>query len=183
MAATAQAQTTVLAFDDLTPQQFGSNLVYQGYVFSPRYQFRIVPPGTLPHVSASNFLGITLSDSLGGSPNPLYRGSPGDNGLLHVSRLDNQPFSLDSLTAVGVLWGVSSSNGGGWGSSASGLASFSGPDWTHVSWLLFGAGSGDPRGFDNLSLTAVPEPGAFWLFGIGLAALALRRMAQGRPGH
>ena len=177
MTATAQAQTSVLTFDDLTPATLGTNLIYEGYVFSPRYRFDIAPPSAALSGHGSNFVGMTASLALAGNLNPNYLGNPDDFGLLFVRRVDNQPFSLSALTAVGVLWGVTSSAGGAWGAEDNGPANFSGPEWSNLSWLLFGAGGGDPRGFDNLTLTAVPEPATAWLLGIGLGALALRRAA------
>jgi len=58
------------------------------------------------------------------------------------------------LTAIGILWGVTSSAGGSFAADSSGAVNFSDTSWTNLSWLAVSAGSGDYRDFDNLVLTA-----------------------------
>lgn len=181
----AMAQTTVLGFDDLAPGRYFSNLNYEGYVLSPAYAFNIGAAGQFPQFAPSSWLGISNSDSLGPA-NASYLGTAGAD-LLFLTRQDGAPFSLDALTAIGVLWGVTSSNGGSFAPAGSGAVNFTDASWTNLNWLAFSAGSGDYRGFDNLALTAVPEPAAAWLLlaGLGVVGLAtLRRQArsQSRQG-
>lgn len=176
-AAPAQAETATLAFNDLSPGLYGSNLAYQGYVISPSHNFAIVSAGTPPQFAPSAFLGISQSTVLN-TANAGFMGTAGS--LLYIARADGLPFTLESLTSVGAQWGVSSSNSGAQGFLSSGAASFSGAEWTGVQWLQFGAGSGDFRGFDNLVLTAVPEPasGLLLLMGAAVLAAARRRPVQ-----
>jgi hypothetical protein len=176
-AGAAQAQTVTLTFDGLTPTVYAGNFAYQGYVFSPSHNVAVVAAGTPPQFASSAFLGLSQSSTLGPS-NPGYLGIP--DSLLYVARADGLPFSVQSLTAVGVLWGLQTSNGGTQAVLDPGSISFSGPQWSAVQWLQFGAGSGDFRGFDNLVLTAVPEPGTALLVGVGAIALAARRLRMQR---
>jgi hypothetical protein len=178
-ASASQAQTVTLTFDDLTPALYTSNFTYQGYIFSPSHAVAVVAGGFGPQFASSAFLGFSQSSTLGPA-NPGYLGSFGS--LLYVTRADGLPFSVLSLSAVGAQWGMSTSNGGGQGFlGPSGPVSFSGPEWTAVQWLQFGAGSGELRGFDNLVLAAVPEPGTALLMALGAIALAARRR-QRHPG-
>ena len=57
---------------------------------------------------------------------------------------------------------------------------FSGQDIRRIelSQLVNNTNNGDGIGWDNLSFTSVPEPGASALVGIGLMAMALRRRRQ-----
>lgn len=183
LASGAAAQTTVLGFDDLAPGRYFSNLNVEGYVLSPAFAFSIGGGGQFPHFAPSSWLGISNSDSLGPA-NASYLGTPGAD-LLFLTRQDGLPFSLDSLTAIGVQWGLSSSAGGAFAPSGSGAVNFSGASWTNLNWLAFTAGSGDYRGFDNLALTAVPEPAAAWLLlaGLGLMAGKMRRAGRRRLGR
>lgn len=172
MAGAAQAQTVTLSFDDLAAGLYTSNFSYQGYIFSPSHNVAVVAGGTPPLFAPSAFLGLSQSSTLN-APNPGYLGNAGS--LLYVTRADGLPFTVESLTAVGVLWGLETSKGGTQGFMSPGPALFSGPEWTAVQWLQFGAGSGDFRGFDNLVLTAVPEPGSALLLALGGVALAAWR--------
>lgn len=172
----AMAQTTVLDFDDLTPGRYFSNMIYEGYVLSPAHAFSIGDAGQFPQFAPSSWLGISNSDSLGPA-NTSYLGTPGAD-LLFLTRQDGTPFSLDSLTAIGVLWGVTSSAGGAFAPYSSGAVNFNDAAWQNLNWLAFSAGSGDYRGFDNLSLTAVPEPAAAWLLLAGLGVMGLVKLRR-----
>ena len=176
-AGAAQSQTVTLTFDSLAPMVYAGNFAYQGYVFSPSHNVAVVAGGTPPQFASSAFLGLSQSSTLGPA-NPGYLGNP--DSLLYVTRADGLPFSVQSLTAVGVFWGLQTSNGGTQAVLDPGPISFNGPQWSAVQWLQFGAGSGDFRGFDNLVLTAVPEPGTAWLVAMGAIALAVRRLQMQR---
>lgn len=166
------AQTVTLGFDDLTPGIYGSNLLYQGFVLSPSHNLAIVAAGAPPQFASSAFLGISQSSTLNAA-NPSFLGSA--SNLLYITRADGLPFSVSSLDAVGVQWGMSSSSGGSAGFLSSGVSNFSGPDWSAVQWLQFSAGSGDFRGFDNIVLTVVPEPASALLLALGGVVLAAWR--------
>lgn len=167
-----QAQTVTLSFDDLSAGLYSANFTYQGYIFSPSHNVAVVAGGTSPQFAPSAFLGMSQSSTLN-VPNPGYLGDP--DSLLYVTRADGLPFTVESLTAVGIFWGLQTSRGGTQAFLSAGPAVFSGPEWTAVQWLQFGASSGDFRGFDNLVLTAVPEPGTALLLAMGGVALAAWR--------
>lgn len=171
----AQAQTVTLHFDDLASTVYASNFTYEGYVFSPSHNVAVVAAGAPPQFAASAFLGLSASSTLS-PPNPAFLGTA--DSLLYVTRADGLPFTLQSLTGVGAQWGVVSSNGGAAGFAGSGPVNFSGSEWAGLQWLQFSAGNGDFRGFDNLVLTAVPEPSTALLLAMGAIALAARRRQQ-----
>lgn len=167
----AKAETQLLNFDDLSQGRYSTNVVYKGYILSPRFYFDVLPAPN----GASNY--VNLNQTVGSPPNP---GFVRDEGLLVIEREDGQRFNLEGITAVALLIGVFSSNGGFFDFPATGAYSFSGPQWTNVEWIAFGVSSGDlPRGFDNLVLTAVPEPSAGLLLACGLIGLlAMRRLTN-----
>ncbi len=137
-AGAAQSQTVTLTFDSLAPMVYAGNFAYQGYVFSPSHNVAVVAGGTPPQFASSAFLGLSQSSTLGPA-NPGYLGNP--DSLLYVTRADGLPFSVQSLTAVGVFWGLQTSNGGTQAVLDPGPISFNGPQWSAVQWLQFGAGS------------------------------------------
>ena len=169
----AASQTLLFDFDDVTPGIYSTNFTYQGYIFSPRFNFYLVAPNTDINPQPTTWLGMTNSSSLG-PVNPQYLG-PANGPLIYLVRQDGASFTLEGLTSVGIVAGVISSNGGSFTFPQNAALSFSGPAWTAVQWLGFGAGSGGLKGFDNLVLSAVPEPAAGWLFALGLMGVALNR--------
>jgi hypothetical protein len=169
------AQTVNLSFNELAPGGYDSNLSYQGHLFSPSHRLAIVGASQFPLNWSSSWLGLSQSDTLGPS-NPGFVGETGF--LLFLAREDGRSFDVNEITSLGVGWVMVSSAGGVFQPSMNGKVSLSGPEWTSVQWLQFGAGSGDFRGFDDLVLTAVPEPASALLLLIGGAALLAARRSS-----
>ena len=133
--------------------------------------------------------------------NPNYIGPAGQNyASLSVQAVDRSSFSLlefDLLCCNGTA--LLSSNGGliDWGfpvdNSNFGHKTFSGPEWTNITWfMLVKYTSGEtPSTIDNITIN-IPEPGTGLLIATALAALCSTRLRRaslrrdrslGRPSH
>ncbi len=171
----------MITFDFEQPGVFDSfsitNTTTQGVTFSPNCHIDWGNP--LPALYDSTWIGF---DTFGcGNPlttNPNYLGPNLYPASIFVF-FESGPFSLRELTVALPTWKLTSSNGGFFDSLSVGIAaeaSFVGPAWTDVAWLLFYQDfeSGSPSGFDNL-IIQVPEPATLALLGLVLAGLALNR--------
>ena len=116
-----------------------------GYGLSPSRAFSVGGASQFPYFAASSWLGISNSDSLG-PVDASFLGTAGAD-LFYLTRQDGAAFSLDSLTAIGILWGVTSSVGGSFAADSSGAVNFSDTSWMNLKWLAFSAGSGDYSAF------------------------------------
>ena len=193
----AQAGIILIDFNDQTPVPFVfNNLTTQGFRLSPNAHYQIVDgPSSFFNPHTSNWIGWdgTGFNPVHGGPNPHYLGPPIERdpfGSLIPSLwidFNGAPFSLLELETVslqgsGSLLQFTSSNGGDLSARGESHVSFSGTEWTNVSWVLVDNPNhgGVASGFDNLTLRVadgpqgLPEPATVWL--IGLAGLMFRAL-------
>ncbi len=79
-----------------------------------------------------------------GNPSPgLYIHTSCCSTPYRMDRTDGQPFSLNSMWGSGGASGTITSSGGGSQSLHSGTNTFSGSQWTNVTWIEWIAGGGD----------------------------------------
>jgi hypothetical protein len=181
------AVPVTLDFDDLagsnTPQF--ANLDYQGFRLSSCSYYQLPTSGGFGDSQWFGFgIGGTArnADFIGGETCDDGR------GLLYIDR-NGEPFSLDSFygaLGTGPSLILSSSKGGFVSlSPANGfpnpsLFTFSGPEWSDVSWIRLTEGFGTTVGFDHMTLHTIPEPQVLALLGVGLLLTAARRKLQVR---
>lgn len=190
--AASVAQATVLDFEDSSGAGpiITSNYFSQGFRVSPNGHFDAMEAFTdFAGTWASTWFGFDASGGCPGTFNPNFLGpaslaitpSSSNCGYVFVD-YSEQAFSLTGLDVVWSGWSVASSNGG-FATSAlpdfpGGVLhphmTFSGAQWTDISWLLFYSPSGGPVGIDNLAFN-VPEPATPALLGMAFAGFAFTR--------
>jgi hypothetical protein len=184
----ALAVPVTLDFDDLpgsnTP--IFANLDYQGFRLSTCSYYQLPTSGGF---GDSQWFGFGVG---GTARNPGFIGS--DNcddgrGLLYIDR-GGETFSLESFygaLGTGPTLILSSSNGGFVSlSPANGfpnpsLFTFTGPEWTDVSWIRLTEGFGTTVGFDHMTLHTIPEPKTLALLGLGVFGAAVLAARRRRP--
>jgi PEP-CTERM motif len=174
----ALAVPVTLDFDDLSGSNTPvfANLDYQGFRLSPCSYYQLPTSGGF---GDSQWFGFGIG---GSARNPDFVGSETCNdgrGLLYIDR-SGGTFSLDSLygaLGTGPSLVLSSSNGGLEILSAASpsLFTFTGPEWTDVSWIRLSEGFGTTVGFDHMTLHAIPEPATLALLALGLLGVAVIR--------
>lgn len=177
----ALAVPVTLEFDDLpgSSTPVFANLDYQGFRLSSCSYYQLPASGGL---GDSEWFGFGVG---GTARNPDFIGGDScDNGrgLLYIDR-NGETFSLDSLfgaLGTGPSLILTSSNGGLANLSAASpsLFTFTGPEWTDVSWLRLTEGFGTTVGFDHMTLHTIPEPRVLALFALGLLGVAGTRVAK-----
>jgi hypothetical protein len=186
------AHATVLDFDDLSGAGpiITSNYFSQGFRISPNGHFDAMEAFTdFAGTWASTWFGFDASGGCPATFNPNFLGpaslaiTPGSSNCGYVFvDYSEQPFSLTGLDVVWPGWSVASSNGGLATSALPDFPagvlhphmSFTGAQWTDVSWLLFYSASGGPVGLGNLAFK-VPVPGTLALLSVAFAGFAVTR--------
>lgn len=201
VATTASANTVTFGFENGAGMPNGSgtnNFLIDHFVFSPACHYDVVPNNGRPE--QGRWIGFDMSgcyEQNGGGNigyNHNFLGPDGPvlwRARLFVAQEFGELFTLESFLMVNTeLFGgatmVVRSSKGGYASlygDQYAKATFSGDQWTDVSWLEFDSmGGGLPRGIDDLVLSsnAIPEPATLGLgAAAALAAMAARRRRRG----
>jgi hypothetical protein len=182
------AVPVTLDFDDLAGSNTLqlSNLDYQGFRLSSCSYYQVPTSGGF---GDSQWFGFGVAGTARNAD--FIGGESCDNGrgLLYIDHF-GEPFSLESFygaLGTGPSLVLSSSNGGFVNlSPANGfpnpsLFTFSGPEWSDVSWIRLTEGFDTTVGFDHMTLRTIPEPEMLALLALGLAGFALTRARRRAP--
>ena len=132
--------------------------------------------------SIGDWLGQSYGQK-GNGTNGLY--FHGYDAYVEISRVDGSSFdlfSLDLMTNIGDRWLETSSSGGAHstllGSQIIKTISFVGSDFSGIEWFRVGTSPGYATQIDNVTVSAVPVPGAALLGALGLSVAGWRLRRQ-----